>query len=112
MKRAILLLCLLALTTALPITNVYADSVSCSGGIISTGDRSTDVLAKCGSPDSKDSHVEAVTQRIDADTKQTVYITVEEWTYNFGTNQFLRTIVLKNGVVAEIRTGNYGYSKP
>jgi Protein of unknown function (DUF2845) len=112
MKRASILFCVLALMTALTCVDVYADSLSCSGGIISTGDRSADVLAKCGSPDSKDSHLEEVTQRIDADTKQKVYVTVEEWTYNFGTNQFMRIVVLKNGQVTEILTGNYGYTKP
>jgi hypothetical protein len=112
MKRATMLLCLLTLIATLPPVNVYADSLSCSGGIISTGDRSADVLGKCGAPDSKDSHLEEITQRVDADAKQKVYITVEEWTYNFGTNQFMRIVVLRNGEITEIRTGNYGYTKP
>ena len=37
---------------------------------------------------------------------------VEIWTYNLGPSQFLRIVVLQNGSVTEIRTGNYGYSKP
>lgn len=45
------------------------------------------------------------------DTKQKVYITVEEWTYNLGPDQFTRIVVLKNGRVAEIRTVSYGYIK-
>jgi hypothetical protein len=112
MRRATMLMCLLALITALPYANVYADSLSCAGGIISTDDRSVDVLAKCGPPDFKDSHQEEVIQRLDRDTKQRIYITVEEWTYNFGTNQFMRIVVLKNGRVSEIQVGDYGYAKP
>ena len=101
-----------ALTMAVPWSNVYADSFSCPGGIVSTDDSSFDVMAKCGAPDFRDSHQEEVVQRFDVDTKQKVYINVEEWTYNLGTSQFTRIIILKNGRIAEIRTGSYGYTKP
>jgi uncharacterized protein DUF2845 len=96
--------------TVVPWFNVHADSFSCEGGIVSTDDRSSDVLAKCGPPDFRDSHQEEVAQRL-GDTKQKVYINVEEWTYNLGPNQFIRIVVLKNGRIAEIRTGSYGYIK-
>ncbi len=96
--------------TLVPWFNVHADSFSCEGGIVSTGDRSSDVLAKCGPPDFRDSHQEEVVQRL-GDTKQKVYINVEEWTYNLGPNQFIRIIVLKNGRIDEIKTGSYGYMK-
>jgi hypothetical protein len=92
--------------------DAYADSFSCKGGIISTGDRKADVMAKCGEPDFRDSHQEEITQRLDMATHQRVYITVEEWTYNLGPSQFMRIVVLQNGTVTEIRTGNYGYIKP
>jgi hypothetical protein len=98
------------LITVVPWFNVHADSFSCEGGIVSTDDRSSDVLAKCGPPDFRDSHQEEVVQRL-GDTKQKVYINVEEWTYNLGPNQFIRIVVLKNGRIAEIRTGSYGYIK-
>jgi hypothetical protein len=112
MRKACVLPTLLVLTLTLPWLDAHADSFSCGGGIISTDDRSADVVAKCGNPDFRDSHQEEVIQRLDAVTKQKVYITVEEWTYNLGPNQFMRIVVLKNGRVAEIRTGNYGYIKP
>lgn len=96
--------------TVVPWFNVHADSFSCEGGIVSTDDRSSDVLAKCGPPDFRDSHQEEVVQRL-GDTKRKVYINVEEWTYNLGPNQFIRIVVLKNGRIVEIRTGPYGYIK-
>ena len=111
-KKSFILSALFALMLTLFLFDAYADSFSCEGGIISTDDRSSDVIAKCGSPDFRDSHQEEVIQRIDRDTKQKVYITVEEWTYNLGPNQLTRIVVLKNGRVAEIKTGNYGYVKP
>jgi hypothetical protein len=112
MGRAGMLLCFLILITALPRAGAYADALSCSGGIISTDDRSIEVLAKCGQPDFKESHLEEVIERLDRDTKQKVYITVEEWTYNFGPSQFIRIVILKNGRVSEIQVGDYGYAKP
>jgi len=35
----------------------------------------------------------------------------EEWTYNFGPNQFICTVILKNGRVTNIQVGDYGYIK-
>lgn len=110
MIKSCIFVCFLSLITVVPWANVHADSFSCEGGIVSTDDRSSDVLAKCGPPDFRDSHQEEVVQRF-GNTKQKVYINVEEWTYNLGPNQFIRIVVLKNGRIAEIRTGSYGYIK-
>jgi len=108
MIKSFIFICFLSLMTVAPCFNVHADSFSCPGGIVSTDDRSSDVLAKCGPPAFRDSHQEEVVQGFD-DTKQKVYITVEEWTYNLGPNQLTRIVVLKNGRIAEIRAGSYGY---
>ena len=112
MKNTGIFLLFLALATiALP-ADVLAASFNCRGGIISTGDSSMDVLAKCGDPDSKESHQEELSERLGDNTRQKTFITVEDWTYNFGPTQFMRTVVLKNGVVTDVRTGNYGYVNP
>ncbi len=113
MKKNHLALWFFAFAVALFLcSTASADSFSCSGGIISDGDKSPDVFAKCGPPDFRDSHQEEISQRTDSGTKKTIYITVEEWTYNLGPSQFMRIVVLKNGTVAEILTGKYGYAKP
>ena len=111
MRNTGIFLLFLTLASTIPCADVLAAAFSCGGGIISTGDRSIDVLAKCGPPDSKESHQEELGERLDDKTKQRVLVTVEEWTYNFGPTQFMRIVVLKNGVVANIRLGNYGYSR-
>ena len=111
-NKPYILIALLILTLTLLWLDAYADSFSCGGGIISNDDRKADVVAKCGDPDFRDSHQEEVTQRWDRNMNEKIYITVEEWTYNLGPSQFMRIVVLKNGRVAEIRTGNYGYLKP
>jgi len=111
MRNTGIFLLFLALVTLISSADILAATVSCDGGIISTGDRSIDVLAKCGAPDSKESHQEELSERLDDNTKQKVFVTVEEWTYNFGPTRFMRIVILKNGVVTNIRTGNYGYTK-
>jgi hypothetical protein len=88
-----------------------ADSISCSGGIVSTGDPVIDLVIKCGQPDWKDSHQEEFTDRLDPHLKQRTYVTVEQWTYNFGPLQLLRIVTIRNGVVTGVRTGSYGTSK-
>ena len=112
MRKAYFLPALFVLILILFWIDASADSFSCKGGIISTDDRSADVVAKYGDPDFRDSHQEEVTQRLEINTRQKVFIMAEEWTYNLGPSQFMRIVVLKNGRVAEIRTGNYGYIKP
>lgn len=112
MLKSFIFVCFLSLMMAVPWFDVRADSFSCPGGIVSTNDSSFDVMAKCGPPDFRESHQEEVVQRFDVDVKQKVYINVEEWTYNLGPSQFTRIIILKNGRIAEIRTGSYGYTKP
>ena len=85
-----------------------ADSISCDGGIVSSGDAAVDLLIKCGQPDWKESHREEFTDRLAPGLKQRTYVTVEEWTYNFGPQQLLRIVTLRNSVVTGIRTGQYG----
>lgn len=109
-KRGIVLL-FLALALIIPFTVAYTATMDCEGGIISSGDTRADLLAKCGEPDSKESHAEEISERIGTGIRQHVYVTVEDWTYDFGQNRLQRIVTLKNGTVTYIRTGNYGYSK-
>jgi hypothetical protein len=88
-----------------------ADSISCDGGIVSDGNSVVDLLMKCGQPAWKDSHQEEFTDRLTPGLKQRTYVTVEQWTYNFGPQQLLRTVTIKNGVVTDVKTGQYGPSK-
>lgn len=104
-----LFFCMLLLAT--PSFNIYSATLDCGGGIISIGDTRVDLLAKCGEPDHKESHNEEIIERFNDGSKRKLFVTVEDWTYNFGPAQFIRIVTLKNGRVADIRTGNYGYSK-
>jgi hypothetical protein len=103
-------LLLMFLVVVLP-TGARASSISCTGGIVSTGDSVVDLIIKCGQPDWKESHLEENTGERIPGLMQRIYINVEEWTYNFGSHQLLRIVTVKNGVVAGVRTGQYGYKK-
>lgn len=89
----------------------HADSISCDGGIVSNGDSAVNLIMKCGQPQWKESHQEESTEEFKPNLKQRTYITVEEWTYNLGPQQFMRIVTLRNGVVSAIRTGEYGTPK-
>lgn len=39
------------------------------------------------------------------------FITVEEWTYNFGPDKFIRIFTFRNGKLVDIRTGGHGYEE-
>jgi hypothetical protein len=80
------------------------------------GDSPAIVVAKCGSPTDVQRRTEIVAISGDYYDNQGQLragkkniIEVEEWTYNFGTRDFLRYLTFKNGVLTDIRTGNYGY---
>lgn len=88
-----------------------ASSVSCPGGIVSSGDSVVDLVVKCGQPEWKESHQEKITERVEPGLKRRTYITVEEWTYNFGPQQLLRMVTIRNGIISDIRTGQYGTAK-
>lgn len=46
---------LVALLSLLPLAHAQADSLRCGSRLVSTGDSSADVLARCGEPRSRDS---------------------------------------------------------
>lgn len=81
---------------------------ACDDRAISVGDRKPDILIKCGEPHFKNSFQEEIRERFGDSSVRTVVVTVEEWTYNFGPQRFIRVITFRNGTVVEIRTGGYG----
>ncbi len=92
-------------------TDLYSATLGCPGGTVFVEESRADVLSKCGEPDWKNSRQEELVQRLDSSTKQKQSITVEEWTYNFGPSRFTTTVTMRNGKVADIQDGDYGYSK-
>jgi hypothetical protein len=81
---------------------------SCADKIISVGDRSYDLITKCGEPDWKQSHAEEIIER---DSKVKTFIAVEEWTYDLGPQRFTRIFKLRDGKVVDVQSGGYGTVK-
>jgi hypothetical protein len=119
MKNAALLLSALALCIMLG-EECKAESFRCGNKLVSTGDRTMDVIATCGPPDWKDEHFERRLERIyndpyrkDPDYREpiaaVVEVRVEEWFYNSGPHRFIRILRFENSVLVNIETGGYGY---
>jgi hypothetical protein len=86
-------------------TAASADTFRCpSGEFVAKGDLIGEVAVRCDKPT-------VTTQR---DVPQATvggkvqYIAVEEWTYNMGPRDFIYTLIFRNGVLAEIRSGGRG----
>lgn len=80
----------------------------CGDRIVSIGDSKAEVVLRCGEPASKDGRTEEIIEKSDIDRKHRTRISIEEWTYNFGPDKFIRIYQFKNGKLVDIRTGDYG----
>ncbi len=83
---------------------------NCRRSLHSNGDTAAEVLLRCGRP--ADS-IRWVYERDVTDMKgfsgQRVSVIHDRWTYNFGPQEFLRTLGFENGRLVDQRTGGYGF---
>lgn len=109
---------LLVLTTL--VTGAAADSsLRCDGRIVSVGAFKEQVLRACGRPDAVDKwevgHNSAIAEYFDYEKERFILprlfkgpLHMERWTYNFGSNQFIRYLLFRNGELIGIETGEKG----
>ncbi|HUT43222.1 MAG TPA: DUF2845 domain-containing protein [Desulfobacterales bacterium] len=100
--------------------DVAADSyLRCQGRLVSIGDTKEEVLDKCDHPDKRDQweedHNSTISQIYDYKTERYIApkrikqpIRMERWTYNMGTNKFIRYLNFQNGELIKIETGERG----
>jgi hypothetical protein len=99
----------------------------CGTRLVSPGDTSAEVRAKCGEPSHTDSWEEERIQRefvipyVPKSGRSGGYspyrepflvktrVKIEEWTYNLGPSSFTRYLRFENGRLVEIFTGSFGY---
>ena len=87
-----------------------AYAFKCGHKLVTEGDYSSDVLARCGEPDSIKTHTEIVTreQSFPNSTPETqqaiVEIEVEEWVYNFGRSRLQQFLRFENGKLETIQS--------
>jgi Protein of unknown function (DUF2845) len=89
-------------------------SLRCDGGIVSVGDSKLDLVGKCGWPALQEDLVAdrttAVLERRGATSfTRSVTVKTERWTYDFGTNRFIQSVLLQSGKIVRIERGGYGY---
>ncbi|MDX2019614.1 MAG: DUF2845 domain-containing protein [Deltaproteobacteria bacterium] len=91
-----------------------ADGLRCGTRLVSTGDSTYLVQARCGQPDDATTWVEYSSVRVKEGNlwvERTVEVKYERWTYDFGTNRLIRYVVFENGRLIRVDTGPYGEKK-
>jgi hypothetical protein len=107
----------LALLAALMLPHAaLADTLRCSGKIISEGDTADDVLDYCGEPVERKRTWITRQPRFEYGGQEIPFpgsedVPVDLWTYDFGANRLMRRIRLVAGKVDSIETLEHGSSR-
>jgi len=86
-------------------------TMMCAKGIVSIGTTAGEVLAKCGQPATatsrEDRRIAREWQSLGG--RRLTTVSIDDWIFNFGPNQFQYQVVLENGRVVRIESLDYGY---
>lgn len=108
-----LLLC--AAVAALMSVPAGADALRCGTRLITEGDTRTQVEARCGAPADIMRRTRLAAPIIWRHGRpyrvgdSAIEVVIEEWTYNFGPQRFMRRVRFEDGVVVAVETLDYGY---
>ncbi|MGZ8160236.1 MAG: DUF2845 domain-containing protein [Methylobacter sp.] len=91
-----------------------AYAMRCGHQLVDLGDYKDDVIARCGAPDSIETHTKIVGSTIHhphrtLDLQEYEEIQIEEWVYNFGPSRFRQYLRFENGKLKEIKSLGRGY---
>jgi len=100
----------------------WADGMYCGSRLISVGDTLYQVRSVCGEPDDAQHRVETRTVRhrvrvacardqkaqCDTEVEHVRDVVVDDWTYDFGRQRFIRYLTFLDGRLASVQTGSYG----
>jgi hypothetical protein len=81
----------------------------CADEIFAIGDTKFEVLASCGEPAYHSVREEELTTPFDSLRRRRVILRTEEWVYNFGPLRFTRILTFRDGRLAAVRTGDWGF---
>lgn len=82
-----------------------ADAMRCKNALITEGDSTAEMQLKCGEPMLR----EELSRNEENQFGNLVQVKYgERWTYNFGKNEFMRFVTVRNGVVTDIENGPRG----
>jgi Protein of unknown function (DUF2845) len=82
-----------------------ADAMRCKNALITEGDSTAEMLLKCGEPMLRE---ELSRNEVNPLGNLVQVKFGERWTYNFGKNEFMRFVTVRNGVVIDIENGPRG----
>jgi hypothetical protein len=113
MKRVLVAVMLwLTASAAAPTRAAAVEIFYCGSHRVRPGERTFEVLERCGEPDDADQRVDRRTTRRKTGRcrpggeaiveEHTVEVLVDEWVYDFGQNHYLRTLHFENGVLTSI----------
>lgn len=90
----------------------------CGSKLVSEGDTRSEVAAKCGEPDDVVNQSSVYRRPVIWSRGRPYFIgedlievPIENWIYNLGPNKLMRKLRFEGGVLSEIETLGYGYSK-
>ena len=83
-----------------------AYALRCGNDIVQVGDSQVRVQALCGKPAMQDK----VKKEVKFGNNAASITTVTQWTYNFGSNDFLYILSFTDGKLTDISTNGYGYN--
>jgi len=118
LQGVLLLLSLLSVLLFYPIV-AAEKTLRCQGRLVYLGDTKAKVLDKCGDPDQLDQweedHNSYISQIYDYGKEQYIApklikgpILMERWTYNMGSNKFIRYLYFQNGELTKIEMDEKG----
>jgi hypothetical protein len=91
-----------------------------SGRLVSTGDHMSTVRKKCGDPAFTVQRTEkrkikvkvrrwlSPSEHEDVSEEREIEVLVDEWTYDFGAERFIRYVLFEDARVTAVTTGEYG----
>jgi hypothetical protein len=97
----ILLVLLIFLGMFSVVCQAREDSLRCKSGLVMLGESKLEIVSKCGEPASKDT-----SERRAPGHK---YVTIEEWTYNFGPSDFIHVLEFEGSTLKAIKRGDRGF---
>lgn len=120
MKRHLIIAA--AVLVLISATGTGAQAFRCGSRLVEIGDSKWDLLNRCGQPAWVEEWMEKRWQPYYSEPfssgrrfyvsppvfSEFVYVTVQQWFYNFGPTQFTRILTFENNRLTRIETGDYG----
>lgn len=84
-------------------------NLRCGNRLVSDGDPMEEVFRRCGEPTFRTASTDYISVETAPGVVVTRSIPVETWTYNRGPREFVRYLKFRNGRLAQVTEGGYGY---